>query len=223
MLKNWLVTAWLASPLCGEAPQLDAILAWEVAHRTGALQHSAIGRWTPQKDVLHLPIPIAKRDGIYCCSDAILPAPLAPEWIDHVSKRFESTKIALYLDPGQRRSLLVTSGPYKSRFTPERVRLLDRVCWLVRGDRVEMNKLLKQVKSLGRHRNIGYGQVWRWTFDEQEQDYSIFAPCNGKKVLMKTVPLDINLHDVVGYSQGYGGHEPPYWHPEFHQRVAVPC
>ena len=227
MIKNWAVSAWLSSPLCGEPPAFDAILAWEMAFRLGMKHHNKTGRWTFPDDIKDVPIPLAQRtlDGrnVYCCSDPILPPLQAPEWVDHTTKRFESSKMALLIAPEHRKTLLTASGPYKSRFVPERVRLVDRVVWLVRGDREEMNKLLKSVRAIGRHRAIGYGSVWRWTFDEAAADNSIFAMQNGKPVLMRTMPMGPALDNACGYKRSYGGWRPPYWHPGFMCEVAVPC
>ena len=227
MLNNWVVSCWLASPLAGEPPALDGILAWELANRLGMKHARKTGRWTPAAEIEDVPIPLAKRTvggyELYCCSDPIIPTPLAPEWVDRTSKRFESSKMALIIAPEYRKSIMTASGPYKSRFVPERIRLVDRIVWLVRGDRKEINKLLKSIKAIGRKRDIGYGQVWKWTFDEIDQDYSIFAPHKGKKVLMKTIPLGAGLNNASGYKRSYGGWRSPYWHPEFQSEVAVPC
>lgn len=227
MLKNWKVSAWLASPLAGDAPALDAILAWELAKRMGMKHHNKTTRATPIDEILDVPIPLAKRDisgdVVYCCSNPIVPEPTAPEWVERTTKRFDTSEIALLLDPSQRKNLLTASGPYKSRYAPVRVRLVPRVCWFVRGDRKEMNKLLKSVYAIGSHRNIGYGLVWKWEYEEVEADYSIYAMCRGKPVLMKTIPLGDGVENVCGYRRGYGAYRPPYWHPERQREVAIPC
>jgi len=226
MLKNWLVTAWLASPLAGEPPTLDGILAWEMALRLGMKHSGKTGRWTPLEEIPDVPIPLAQRTvsgkDVYCCSSPILPHPRA-EWEDHTSKRFESAKLALAIAPERRKLLLTASGPYKSRFVPVRVRLVDRVCWFVRGDRQETNKLLKRVLAIGQHRAIGYGLVHQWEFTETEEDYSIYAPQKGKLVLMRPIPTGSGLDNVCGYRMSYGGYKPPYWHPGNQCEVAVPC
>ena len=227
MIKNWLISAWLASPLAGEPPAFDGILGWELAMRLGMKHANKTGRWTPAKEILDVPIPIAKRTiggmDVYCCSNPIMSPLLAPEWVDRTSKRFESSKMAQIIAPEYRKSVMTASGPYKSRFVPERVRLVERVCWFVRGDRKEINKLLKNIHAIGRHRGIGYGLAWAWTFDDVEDDYSIFVPHKGKQVLMKTIPLGAGLENVCGYKKSFGAYRPPYWHPSFQREVAVPC
>jgi len=227
VINNWLVTAWLASPLAGEPPYLDGILAWELAYRLGACHASKTGRWTPPEGIADFPVPLAKRTiggyDVNCCSAPILPPLHAPEWIEYTSGRFEASKLALAIEPECRKMVTTASGTYKSRHSPERVRLADRVCWFVRGDKKEIHKLLKSVHAIGHRRDVGYGLVWKWTYEMTEQDYSIFAPCDGSRVLMKSLPICESLKNVRGYRLSYGGWRPPYWHPAFFAEVAIPC
>jgi len=236
-LKNWLVSAWLSTPLCGDPPQLDAVLQWEMANRLGLKHAKKTGRWTPPDEIEDVPISLAKRTvngrDIHCCSSPIIPPLYAQEagyiekipseWVDHTGKRFESAKMAGIIAPEYRKSVLTASGPYKQRFVPERVRLVPRVCWFLRGDREGINKLLIRIYALGRHRSIGYGAVWKWTFDEVANDYSIFTPCNGKIILMRILPVGEDLNNVCGYRLSFGGYRAPYWHPAYQTEVAVPC
>jgi hypothetical protein len=226
MLKNWKVTCWLSSPIAGEPPALDAILEWELSRRLGYKHAMKLTRNVPLSEIPRVPIPLATRTiaghDVYCCSDPIIPEPIA-EWVDYQNKRIDTHIVATLLAPEQRKNLLVSSGPYKMRHVPLRIRLVDRICWFARGDRTEMNKLLKSVIALGKHRNIGYGMVQRWEYEETEEDYSITAPCRGKPVLMKTLPVGDHLQNVTGYKRSFGGAFPPYWHPETYMEIAAPC
>jgi hypothetical protein len=190
--------------------------------------HAKLTRDSPLSEIQRAPIPLARRTisghDVYCCSDPIIPEPLAPEWVERISKRIDTDLIASLLAPEERKSLSVTSGPYKMMYKPERVRLIDRVCWFFRGDRKEVKKLLKSVFSLGAYRKIGYGAIARWEFEDMgENDYSIFARRGGEPVLMKTIPFGDELKDVTGYKRSFGGGLPPYWHPENYMEIAVPC
>ena len=226
IVRNHKVTAWLASPLAGEPPMLDAILGDELACRLGNKHHKKTGRWTPVEELEDLPIPLAfsKIDGykICHCSAPILPKPDA-EWTDNIAKRFNSSRIALLISPEHRKSVMTASGPYKSKFDMVRVRHVSQVCWFVRGSKEGFMRLLKAVSSIGAHRGAGYGQVWQWTAEEIEDDYSIFAPCKGKKVLMRPLPVQCNLDNVCGYRKSFGGWKPPYWHPGMQVRINTPC
>jgi hypothetical protein len=227
MIKNWKATAWLSSPLAGDPPAFDAILEWELSRRLGMKHHLKLTRDIPLSEILRVPIPLAQRTisgkDVYCCSDPIIPEPLAPEWVERVSKRIDTDFIALLLAPEERRNLLVASGPYKMRYAPIRVRLVERVCWFFRGDKKEVHKLLKSVYALSSHRGIGYGLIDRWEFEEKESDNSIFAERHGKPVLMKTIPMGNGLNNATGYRKSFGGAMPPYWHPENYMEIAVPC
>jgi CRISPR type IV-associated protein Csf3 len=176
-------------------------------------------------DIERVPIPLAKRTiagkDVYCCSDPIYGETLA-EWVDNQAKRFDTDAVALILHESQRKKLLTSSGPYKSRFVPLRVRMINKVCWFVRGDRKEINKLLKKIVALGHCRNIGYGVVGSWEYEELEEDNSIYAMHQGKRVVMKTLPIEAAT-DCYGYRHSYGGAFPPYWHPETFGEIAIPC
>ncbi|GHU09948.1 hypothetical protein FACS1894151_08780 [Spirochaetia bacterium] len=225
MIKNWKVTARLSSPLAGKPPKLDAVLEWELSKRLGYKQGFKLTRDIPLSEVKRVPIPLAQRTiggrDIYCCSDPIMPEANA-EWVEHLSKRIDTGLFVQLLAPEEWKAIGTTSGPYKMRYAPVQVRLIDRVCWFVRGDRKEISKLLKSVFAIGQYRKIGYGIIGKWEFEETEDDNSIFAERDGKKVLMKTIPAG-NLEKAEGYTLSFGGAAPPYWHPENTMEIAIPC
>jgi hypothetical protein len=227
MIDNWKISACLRSPLAGDPPFFDAILEYELALRLGMKHAGKMTRDISLSQIERPPIPLAKRTigeiDIYCCSDPIM-SPILSEWTDRSSRRFDSDLIASMLAPCHRKSLLTSSGPYKSRFAPMRIRLIERITWFVRGDKKEINKLAKKIIALGKHRNIGYGIIDRWEYERMEYDYSIFSPLNGQKILMKTIPaIGDNLNGIKGYIRSYGGGFPPYWHPETFMEIAKPC
>ena len=225
-LRNWKITAHLCSPLAGDPPKLDALLEYQLAARMGMTHSKKLTRDIPLSTITRPPIPVARRDldggTVYCISDPILPKP-SDEWIEHGNKRFDGNKLALALAPEWRKNLLVASGPYKMRHAPVRVRLIPSISWLVRGDRSEMNKLLKRTPALGLKTAHGYGWMAGWDYEEVEEDNSIFAECRGYRVLMRTVPDGSHLQGVTGFKRSFGSFAPPYWHPERFADIAVPC
>lgn len=225
MIKNWKVTAFLGSPLCGDAPRIDSLLEYELSLRMGMKQARKLTRGIPLSQIQKVPIPLAKRticgNDVYCSSDPIV-GNVFSEWTDRLSKRFYTDLLATIIHPIEHKKLLTASGPYKSRYVPLRIRLIDRVCWFVRGDRKEINKLLKKIVSLGHLRNIGYGIITEWEYEEFEEDNSIFALHKGKRVLMKTIQVEA-AKGATGFRHSYGGAFPPYWHPETFRKVAIPC
>ena len=225
MIKNWKITCNLASPLCGDAPNIDALLEYELSLRLGMKFARKLTRNVPLSEIEQVPIPLAKRTiyghDIYCCSNPIYGEVLA-EWSDKQAKRFDTNMVALILHSSQHKKLLTSSGPYKSRFAPLRIRLIEKICWFVRGDRKEINKLLKKIIALGHCRNIGYGLIEGWEYEEQDEDYSIFAEHQGKKIIMKTLTFEAGK-TMYGFRHSYGGAFPPYWHPETFREIAIPC
>lgn len=226
MLKNWKVTATLSSPLVGDAPDLSAILEWELSSRLGYKYHNKLTRDIPIDEIQVVPLPVSKRTfcgrDVWCSSNPIL-GEIHDEWVDHNNKRIDTHHIADLLDPRFQKSLLVASGPYKMRHVPMQVRLVESVTWFIRCDKSETRKLLKNIHGLGHKRNIGYGVVKEWIFEEQEKDYSIFADCRGKPVLMKTIPFGPHMENVTGYRREFRGAVPPFWHPANFMECAVPC
>jgi hypothetical protein len=201
-------------------------MEWELACRLGMKHSRKLTRSTPLNEIERPPIPVARRTlrGIdyYCASNPILCTVYA-EYAEKQAKRFDTDTCASLLNEACRSKMLLTSsGPYKSRFVPKRVRVIDRIVWFVRGDKKEMNKLLNKTVALGHGRSYGYGHVDGWEYEEQPDDYSIFAPHEGKRVLMKTVAFEA-AKDSTGYRRSFGGAFPPYWHPDTHMEIAIPC
>lgn len=226
MIRNWKVTAHLLSPLAEEPPALDALLEYELALRLGYLRSRKLSRDVPLSEIERPPIPVYRQTigdaDVYRCSAPILP-PADAEWIDYLNKRIDTSRIALLLAPEERKQLLVASGPFKMRHAPVRVRRVRCVTWFVRGDRVEINKLLRGIEFVGKKHVVGYGQVGQWEYQEVEEDYSITAPWQGQQVLMRAIPWGPWVHGMKGYRRSYGACEPPYWHPERYREIAVPC
>lgn len=226
-IKNWLVTCELISPLCGDPPKICSLMEYELAMRMGMKHSRKLTRNTPLSEVDRPPIPVARRTfgdiDIYCTSDPII-GNVFSDHTEKQSKRFDTDMCALMLNEKSRKKLLTSSGPYKSRFVPLRVRVIDTISWFVRGDKKGINKLLKKVVALGRDRSYGYGQIGDWKYEEQENDNSIFALHQGKNVLMKTMPIaTVQDAGATGYKHSFGGAFPPYWHPETFMEVGIPC
>lgn len=225
-LKNWRIKCNLISPLCGDAPRIDAIMEYELSLKMGMKHARKLTRNTPLSEIERPPIPVCRRTingfDMYCASDPII-GNVRAEYTERQSKRFDSDMIAPMLDPKNLKNLNTSSGPYKSRYVPLRVRNIDCITWIVRGDRQRIAHLLKGIYGLGSERSYGYGAVHSWEYEEIEEDLSIFARDEeGKKILMKTVPAEC-ANGCHGFRRSYGGAFPPYWHPDTFMEVAIPC
>ncbi|MDX8378406.1 MAG: hypothetical protein R8L53_10335 [Mariprofundales bacterium] len=225
MIRNWKITAIMGSPLCGQLPELDSILAWELSCRLGNKHGKKLTRYTRLSDVDFIYAPIAKievkNNYITCCSSPILSATKS-EWVEHQSKRFDSYKNSLLIDPKKRKSVALGEGPMKMRYAPLRLRLIEEVSYFVRCERKNVKKLLQSIKALGKGRNYGYGMVSIWEFEEQENDFSIFAPSPEGDVLMRKIPIEC-VGNSIGYRESFGACDYPYWHPERMRQIAIPC
>ena len=220
MLANWKLTVHMLTPISEKPPMLEALLTWELAKRLGLSGGEDLSKATPINKIKELGIPLCKKTicnvDVFQCSNPIYR--IEHEYHERQSKRFECDKMASMLDPREQKSLLTASGPYKMRFVPVRTMLVPKVVYFFRGDKKEVNKLLKSVLYLGRLRNIGYGRISHFEYEETEVNYSIFAD----NVLMRTIPY-YNDKSIKGAVKSYGACKPPFWHPDNYMEVWEPC
>lgn len=221
--ENFKVTAYLKSPLVGDPPYLDALLTYELAFKSNKFESQKFNRATPIEEFNRLPIPISQYDingaKVNSCSDPIFI--IQTEWHDKLSKRFETDKLSLLIDPVKRKNITPGSGHLRSRYNPLHAKLIDKVIWFARGNINECERLLKNIISLGYYRKIGYGLIGEWEFEVVKDNNSIFSKSGGK-ILMKTVPIGDDLKYIEGYRISYGAYIPPYWHPGNFKEIAIP-
>lgn len=224
-LRNWKITCYLSSPLCGDAPRIDAIMEYEMAMKMGMKHARKLTRAVPLSEIERPPIPVARRTiagfDMYCASDPILDVVHA-DYTERQSKRFDSDICAELLNEKNRKKMNTSSGPYKSRYVPLRVRNVERIAWFVRGDKGRMDQLLRRIHAIGSERSYGYGAVSKWDYEEVDFDASIFADDNGTRIVMRVMPAQ-SAEGASGYKRSYGGAFPPYWHPDNFMEVAIPC
>ena len=232
MIKNWRLTINMLTNIIGEPPFLDALLMEEMAFRLGK---NSRGEKFTRNSILseceEIPIPLCKKTisgiDVYQCSDPIYKVKFSE--LHHHSKRFDCDHNAIILHPSERKSLLIASGPFKMRYVAEPVNMIDKIVYFFRGDRMEVNKLLKSKKYIGKKRNIGYGWVKNFEFEETELNLSIvyiekltIMTNEEECFLMKTIPQDPDYY-FNNARKSYGACKPPYWHPENQMEVFKPC
>jgi hypothetical protein len=64
---------------------------------------------------------------------------------------------------------LIGKSMKAAKYAPELVNTVPQIVYFFRGDRVEVNKLLKPKKYISKKRNIGYGWVDCFEFEEMEE------------------------------------------------------
>lgn len=227
-----LITARLASPLCGEAPQLDALLELAMApfHESGRPQHQ-IDRNQPAPPAGVIPIPIPRRSvagwPVARCSGPIEAEPDAT-WVDHVAKRI-GTEYAPILKPEARRKIVISNTWTKSYRLPMRIRQVSAVCWFAVGRAGVLRTFLaRHITAIGKKRSVGYGRIAAWEAQPWPEDWTWFAPDpdSGKPILMRPLPVGDGSHlpgDLIGARRDFGACVSPYWHPERYTEIVVPC
>jgi CRISPR type IV-associated protein Csf3 len=224
-IENLKITATLRSPLVGDPPYLDALLTYELGFKMHKFEDMKFNKSTPIEKIERLPIPLTQCEingvKVNSCSDPIFI--IKTEWHDKLSKRFETDRLSLLIDPNKRKNITPGTGHLKSRWQPLHAKLVDKIVWFARGDAKECRRLLKGIVSLGYYRKIGYGLVAKWEVEETEKsDNFIFGKYENKKILMKTVPIGNDLKYTEGYRISYGACIPPYWHNGNFREIAIP-
>lgn len=222
-----IVTARLSSPLAGDAPQLDALLESTLCRYTAKdIDGYKIDRAGPAPPQGEIPIPLRRQRlgpwEVGRCSNPILAVPVN-EGVSHIVKKI-AVEHASMLGPSSRRVVSTTNEWTKSYRLPLRERLISHVKWFAVGDRREILKVVRRVKSIGKKVSIGCGMVAEWTVETCEDDYSWFAPTGRGPMLMRTLPVgDWLPPDLIGARMDFGACCSPYWHPERYCEVVVPC
>ena len=153
MLKNWKLSITMLTTIIGQPPFLDSLLMEEMAFRLGRNRDGLkFNNTSKLKDDEEIPIPISKCTisgvEIYQCSDPVFKCDFSE--LHHHSKRFDCDTNAELLYPSERKSLLIASGPFKMKYVPEQVNTIKTLIYFFRGDRMEVNKLFKSIKYIGK-------------------------------------------------------------------------
>lgn len=229
MANPLLVTAYLATGLAGDtAPHLDSLLVKALCiFHPKAIPGYKVDRAIPAPPQAEIPIPILRRTlgpwSVPCCSDPIL-GHTASDRHEHFVKKIGVENAGL-LAPESRLVVSTTNTWTKSHRQSLRTRTIDRVCWFAMGHRREVLKTLKRIKFLGKKISYGNGRVAKWTVEDAERDWTWFTPWDQYgTVLMRTLPIGPWLPgNLIGFRRNFGGVVDPYWHPERHTEIVVPC
>lgn len=224
MYEPLLITAWLASPLAGEAPMLDAILERHafIKDIDGCAALSA-GRQLNTHDPLTYDmldcVPLerhtfANGETCYCVSSPIVDS--AHETTEHFVRRADFAELKDRVkDVAKLRQVM---GPYSPSFEPHRVRTARAVAWYARGNAAKLRVWLDGVKHIGGKTAAGYGIVEFWSIDPSP-DYWMTAD----GVLMRPVPATAFRDAPKGARPYFGAIKPPYWHPMRQMEIWKPC
>lgn len=220
-MNNFKITVYLSSPLAQEAPSLDALLEYIISFKSGiAKKFTRSDKLEPIGNI-RIPI-IRKKIGGYLiskCSNPIYKYNRVDK--DFLTKQL-STEHSKWLEEKQRKNVSKKSGAYKSIRKPIKISYVDKIVWFCMAGK-EIKKLLKCINSIGSYKKIGYGLISSWEFENIDKDYSWYAEENGKKILMRTLPLCDELpKNLIGYRKSFGALAPPYWHRDRMTEIVEP-
>ena len=221
------VVAHLATPLAGDAPMLEALLADVMAGRFPTVPHERHDPPPPYDSMPPIPILKGRFGGfpVYRASSPILSETLADEH-KHIHSRFP-TDYASAVAPESRIVIATGNGKYKSTRLPIRTRAITRVTWFAamhpKHKPSVLRKELQKVKSIGMDRSRLCGRVTQWDVEKTDNDYSWFAPHPDGTVLMRPLPIcDALSKDLLGAREYFGAFHPPTWHPGRQHPVMIP-
>ena len=226
------ITAYLSSPLAGEAPHLDSLLEYALTPHligNGTIPREHVQRSGPCYPEGTVPIPLARQwvagRCVARCSSPIIAIPTS-ETVEYYAKRIGVENAGL-LAPSERKIVTTTNSWTKSYRLPLRCRRVDRIAWFATGSRREVLRLLtREITAVGKKTSDGYGVVSKWVVDRVDEDWSWFAGIgDGDDVaLMRPLPAgDYLPQNLVGYREGFGACSAPYWHQSRYCPLVSPC
>lgn len=225
-----LIKAWLASPLAGEAPMLDAILERHAfIHNINGCAALSAGRQLNSHDPITYDmldcVPLAQQlfacgEKCYCVSSPIVDG--VCETTEHFVRRADYATLKGRIKPTEIAKLRQTTGPYAPSFEPHRVRTVRAIAWYARGDVPLLKDWLSHIGHIGGKTAAGYGIVDRW--EVEELGASMFdAWYLQDGVLMRPVPIAVFNEAPKGAKPYFGAIKPPYWHPMRQMEIWKPC
>lgn len=201
------IVAVMESPVANGAHidrawHLDALLLWALLH--------IVGRNMPytEGDPLDLPLPLARRDGMWATSC------LAP-WGDTQSgwvwfrKRPEAHAAETWLRPNR---LPIKAGPHRAQQKPLRVHTTTLISARAVGSPTAVAELLAVITSVGKNRGHGYGAVREWgitTIPGDPDPEWAWRAEDGRALR----PIPTNVAHRIGATgrTSIGTTTPPYW------------
>jgi len=189
-----------------------------------------------------LPIPIERKkvgDWLVAkCSSPIIGQ--CVEDVEYRNKRIQHSEIADFLG-GNRKSLHHGTGETKAMHRPLRVRDVGKIVWFCvgygektgvrengtvrhRNAATQLRRRLRPIRSVGSHRDAGYGRVSEWIVEPTAEDLSWFAMReDGHPVAMRPLPRVDLPANLCGFRESFGACCPPYWHPQRYTEIIEPC
>lgn len=225
------ITAFLSSPLAGDAPMLDAILEW-YAFKTNFNDCSRLSkgmRLSKHDRLTYYMIELLPLDEFvfkggkrcYCVSSPIIDA--VSDGVEHYATRMDFSALKDRVSPSDVGKLAPATGPYHPSFEPFRVRAARAIVWYALGTKRYLKEWLSGIESIGSRTAAGFGAVSRWCVEDADEDFWLFSGPK-KDVLMRPVPVEgFDIGFIQGARYDFGAIVPPYWHPQRQMEILRPC
>lgn len=136
------------------------------------------------------------------------------------------------IDQGRAREIAVklpqevggARGRFKKRLTPVLTIPAHAIVWHAVGEPLEVEKLLKNINSIGSRRNVGEGTVIRWEIAIVENvDEFFFGHTHPNGYLGKPCPIEcVESLEIENYVLAEAGIRPPLFHESRQKLLALP-
>ena len=162
---------------------LDGLLARRVFDRTGDL------------NVAHNKLPLARPYGIYAASQLFLEQPAPRSWASLVRSMKPGTGLIADMvrsDRGSRLSRVRTHrGDYRTLMNSYEITLPNAIWAFGTGKLSEIEELLSGLDSLGKKRNLGFGEIGSLEFEKSDVPIEAFGLVAADGSPARAVPVHI--------------------------------
>lgn len=112
-------------------------------------------------------------------------------------------------EPKKAQRIQIGKGEFKPLYLEFTLTVTDSLSWHVCGEPERLQEILAVVRSLGKKRRRGYGNVRRWRVEPEDADRSVFTP---EGYLMRPVPTRLlsRLGIAGDFEQAHTAYRPPY-------------
>ncbi|MFW5720780.1 MAG: hypothetical protein ACOCWW_00175 [Bacteroidota bacterium] len=183
-MKRLKITAYLKRPLLTNGDMyLDAII-YSYCAREQLGEDWYWNKLEMSQKLQNIKLPIQKVNGLYMCSRAKYKP--KKEFVEYWRKRFQDgDQFEKYCNLGKKSKLYVNMGVYKNYNMPINCILTDKIEWIIIGDKEEIEKILKNIYTVGKKRSQGYGMVKEWKIEETKKRGERHFPVHNKNIKEK--------------------------------------
>lgn len=219
MFKNFKIIAHMGSPIATTGVIiLDSIISAAIAKETLGDEYYKGDNICPNKEKIDkwLREILDKKQGVYCTSIGIGDN---REFITSWTKRWDDKNDDMVTGFKGKVRVDVGSGHFKSYHMPLVLKSYKTIEFYVRGDTERVMELLeKHINFLGKKSSQGYGEVRCWSFEETEEDYSLWK--DGQP--MRPMPAKECEEELKGklFNMQEYAIIPPYWRHD-HREICI--